>query len=165
MPQPCYSATWKDAYRRRFDPTLALRYTDVFFKDNAELKQKGTEVLIRYHESKSKNWGDVEDRCEIDPILDTLDDIGFLVQGHQISDWVAYQYFSYWVQLYYEAARDYIELRQKEDPTIWEHVPYLYDDMMEISAFKCKKEVAQLRFDPADLITALKDENSMFKQD
>jgi hypothetical protein len=155
-----WSSVWKDVYRRQYDPTLALKYMDVFFKDIQAERQRGTEVLVRFHTVATKDWKDIQDRCEIDPILDVLDDIGFLLQGHQISDRIAYQYFSYWVQLYYEAAKGYIELRRSENPTIYEHIPDLYDDMMKIEAHKTGNPKSQLVFG-RELLGALQDEISM----
>jgi len=55
-----------------------------------------------------------------------------------------YQYFSYWIQLYYEASKGYIELRQDEDSTIWEHLPELYQEMMYIQSHKTKRPISDL---------------------
>jgi hypothetical protein len=130
---------WKDSYRRRFDPTLALKYLDIFFKDNEDKKEEANKRLISYLDGTDVKFETME---VVDDVLDLLDDIGFLVQGNQISHWVAYQYFSYWVQLYYEAARDYINHVQEreESPSIWEHVPDLYCDLMEIEVHKVRSD-------------------------
>lgn len=154
-----WSAVWKEAYRRKFDPTLALKYTDIFFTDIEEGRIAGTKVLIAYHENP-RPWKDVLDRCEIDPILDTLDDLGFLLQGNQIHEWTVYQYFSYWIQLYYEASKGYIDLRRYENTTIYEHLQDLYDDMMVIEAHKRGRAKTELVFGDK-LLSALKDEISM----
>ena len=154
----CLSIT-KDARRRKYDPTLALKYTDIFFEDIKDEKRKATDVLITFHSGSTK-WIDFPDACEIEPVLDVLDDLGFLLQGQQLSDWVVYQYFSFWVQLYYEASQDYIELRRSKDTTLWEHLPELYSDMMKIQSHKNKKPAAELIFGD-DLVQLLKDENSM----
>jgi len=149
---------WKDAYRRKYDPTLALKYTDIFFKDNKEEKHRATEVLIRFHQG-TKKWKDIENSSEIEPVLDVLDDIGFLLQGYQISDWVVYQYFSFWIQLYYEASREYIEMVRNDNTTIYEHIPPLYEDMMKIEAHNTKKPESELTFGEG-LLEALRRENS-----
>lgn len=156
-----WSSITKDAKRRKYDPALALKYTDMFFEDLAEERKKATEVLIRYHEGKTKRWEDVSDRCEIDPILDVLDDVGFLLQGGQISNWVTYQYFSYWVHLYYQAAEGYVQLKRIEDNTLWEHLPDLYSDMMEIQEHKNRRPRQELLWKHDELVQALKDEVSM----
>jgi hypothetical protein len=156
-----WSSITKDARRRKYDPTIAIKYTEIFFKDLESERRKATEVLIKFHEDKNKNWEDIPDRCEIDPVLDTFDDIGFLLQGCQMSDWVAYQYFSYWVHLYYQAAEGYVELRRMEDNTMWEHVPDLYDDLMKIQEYKNQRPKQELIWKHDELVKALKDELEM----
>ncbi|HEY3762077.1 MAG TPA: hypothetical protein VGN23_10050 [Verrucomicrobiae bacterium] len=157
-----FVGSWKsitmEARRRKYDPALALKYTGMFFKDYEGERKKATKVLIRFHEGKTKKWEDVPDRSEIDPILDIFDDLGFLLQGGQISDWVIYQYFSYWIHLYYQAAQGYVELRRMEDNTQWEHVPNLYDDMMKIQEYKNAQPREKLIWTHDEMIKALKDE-------
>ena len=156
-----WSSITKDARRRKYDPTLALTYTEMFFEDLKQERKRATEVLIKFHEGKTKNWEDVPERCEIDPVLDVLDDIGFLLQGYQISDWVVYQYFSYWIHLYYQAAEDYVKLRRMEDNTLWEHLPDLYVDMMKIQEHKNGRPWQELIWKHDELVQALKDEITM----
>ena len=156
-----WSSITKDAKRRKYDPTLALKYTDMFFYDLEAERRKATEVLIKFHEGKNRNWEEIPDRCEIDPVLDVFDDIGFLLQGNQMSDWVVYQYFSYWIHLYYQAAAGYVELRRMEDNTMWEHVPDLYDDSMKIQEHKNQKPRQELIWKHDELVRALKDELAM----
>ncbi len=152
-----WSSIIKDAKRRRYDPTLALKYNDILFKDNADEREIATKVLIKFHTGTVK-WENFDERPKVDPVLDTLDDIGFLFQGDQISDRVVYQYFSYWVQLYYEAAEGYIKWRRDKDDSIWEHLPGLYDEMMKIMAWKNKTTVAKSVLGDAKLLKYLKEE-------
>jgi len=155
-----WNAIRKDAYRRTFNPDLALRYTDIFYKEIEEERKAGTRVLISYHEVGKTEWKDITDAPQIEPILDVLDDLGFLLQGHQISEWVVWQYFSFWIQLYYEASREYIAWKRAKDPTLWEHLPNLYSDMMKIYAHKTGRSELDLVLGK-ELLRMLKDELDM----
>ena len=148
------SSIRKNAKRRMYDVELAVKYTDVFFKDRKDEVTAGTKELISYH-SENKKWGDRENRYDVEPILDVLDDIGFLLHGRQISERVCYQYFSYWIQLYYEASKEYVALRQEEDRSLYEHIPDLYERMMVIMAHKCGNNATQNIYKPDKLLEAL----------
>ena len=151
------SSVWRKSKRRVFDVTLALKYTDIFFKDIKDDRIAATRALIKFHKEHA-SWETFDDAPLVDPVLDVLDDIGFLLQGHQISDWVCYQYFSFWVQLYYEASRDYVAWWRKKDDSVYEHIEPLYDDMMVIMKHKCNKHLSELTYSPANLLKALEDE-------
>lgn len=78
------------------------------------------------------------DLVNIDDALDFFEDLGFYVEGDQISPEVAHQAFYYWIEGYYTAARQYIEFRQKTSPTAWDHFKPLYDITSEVEASKVK---------------------------
>lgn len=129
-----FSAAWKAAHRLRYDPRLALELNRIFFKEMAVEREEGTKQAIRFVQDPKS----VEDFSDIDAIIDFLDDIGFLVEGHQISDWVAYHYLFAWVRMYYEALEPYITKCRKEEPAVWEYLKPLYDDLIIIEAYKSK---------------------------
>jgi len=82
-----FVSIYKSAWTKRYDPTLALKYMDVFFVDIEKDRKLATEALLVFH-STSSEWRTYSNRFEIDPVLDLLDDLGFLLQGEQISSWV-----------------------------------------------------------------------------
>jgi hypothetical protein len=75
----------------------------------------------------------------IDDTLDFFEDLGFYVEGDQISPEVAHQAFFYWIEGYYLASKDYIEFCQKTNTTAWDHIKPLYEVTREVEAKKVKK--------------------------
>ena len=82
------------------------------------------------------------DLVNIDEALDFFEDLGFYVEGDQISPEVAHQAFYYWIEGYYLSARDYIMFRQKSSPTMWDHFRPLYEVASEVEASKVKDRKA-----------------------
>jgi hypothetical protein len=83
------------------------------------------------------------DLVNIDEALDFSEDLGFYVEGDQISPEVAHQAFYYWIEGYYTAAKEYIAFCQKTSPTAWDHFKPLYDvtSEVEVSKVKDKKDL------------------------
>jgi hypothetical protein len=74
----------------------------------------------------------------IDDALDFFEDLGFYVEGDQISPEVAHQAFFYWIEGYYLASKEYIEFCQKTSKTAWDHFKPLYEVTSEVEATKVK---------------------------
>jgi hypothetical protein len=118
--------------RRTYDPTWIFQFVKDFNDDDfIELRGRAATVL-------KENDGKLGIRdlafSDIEPVLDFLDSVGFYVHGGQISPEVVHQEFQYWIRGYYQAARDYIEVSQNEESTLWEYVPELFETVQEIEA-------------------------------
>jgi hypothetical protein len=72
-----------------------------------------------------------------------FDELAFYVKGDQITPETAHQSFYYWIEGYYNSAREYIEYYQKESPTVWEHVKYLYDITSEVEKIRSRSNFTQ----------------------
>jgi hypothetical protein len=122
-------------YRRRtYDVTLAQRAQDDWVKSKAE--RSIAAALLR---DEGPRLADIDQyRAKLDPIddvLDILEDLGFYLQGSQISPEVAHHFFYYWIRGYWCAARPYIEAWQRKEPTRWNHVKSLFDQTSEFESF------------------------------
>jgi len=92
------------------------------------------EVLLPYHDGtegeKKKSALDL-----IDDVLDILEDVGFYVDGDQISPEVAHHHLFYWIRGYWFAAQPYITEKQQLEPTQWDHLGLLYKETARSSSF------------------------------
>jgi hypothetical protein len=129
--------TWANYYRQWYDPTLALKYLDIFCdKELIESRQKACQ-----HYLKHKDWP-----LEIEDVLDVLDDLGFYVQTIHVSRDVLHQYFCWWVIGYVTLADDYIKTRRAgdsakgipADPTRWEHCKLLLHEIQAVEAVRLR---------------------------
>lgn len=122
--------------RRTYDPTWIFRFVDTFDTDDfIELRGRAATVLKanqgRLRESNKQFF-------DIDPVLDFFDSIGFYQHGGQISPEVVHQEFEFWIRGYYQASREYMEVRQSDEATLWEHVAELFDTVEHIEAKRAK---------------------------
>ena len=129
--------TWANYYRQWHDPTLALKYLDMFLDDDlTEQRAKACAHFIRH-----KEWS-----IEVENVLDLLDDLGFYVQTLHVSRDVLHQYFYWWIRGYVELTDAYIKAKQagnsdkKEpgDPTRWEHCKLLLQEVSKVEAARLK---------------------------
>ena len=56
---------------------------------------------------------------EAEPILDFFETMALLQRRKALDKEMAWHTFSYWIDRYYEATKDYIQMRQKDDPFVW----------------------------------------------
>jgi hypothetical protein len=112
---------------RTYDPTWALRFQTVF--DGMCGKRKKAAAALR-----EKDAG----RKDVDDVLDFFEDIGFYVKGGQISAEVAHHHFYHWIRGYWKASREYIEERQKSEPTVWMYIGELFDTTCDIEISRTK---------------------------
>lgn len=116
--------------KRTHDPKLALQYQNLFDSETMRrTKRPQAAAALRDLCDGKRRFDNPEDRQflrrTVDDILDIFEDIGFLVQGNQISPEVAHHYFDYWIQGYWRAAKRYIALERNDEPAEWDHVEYL----------------------------------------
>lgn len=57
---------------------------------------------------------------EAEPILDFFETMALLQRRKALDEEMVWHTFSYWIDRYYEATKDYIQIRQKDDPFVWE---------------------------------------------
>jgi len=155
----------KDYRRRLYDPSLVLKYSDKFFgKEFEETRITAAKKCIDL-----VNGGDpekVESPQDVDDVLDVLDDLGFWLEGEQISERVVYQFFAHWIQIYFEACEKYILSKRKKCPAMWEHMEPLYHEMMKLEAFKNfnnANATSKVRLSQNDLLAELRDETTSDK--
>jgi hypothetical protein len=133
--QQTYSPQWMSSmFWNQFDDDSTKKARCLASKT---LKAYGGEKLRLALEKKDPDL-EQPDLVNIDDALDFFEDLGFYVEGDQISPEVAHQAFYYWIEGYYTAARQYIEFRQKTSPTAWDHFKPLYDITSEVEASKVK---------------------------
>ncbi len=122
---------WRSEYRRRtFDPTWVLKFGDTF--DSGEMK-KTRAAAARDLKRNASKLGDTDYLSgNIDDVLDFFDDLGFYVQGDQLTPEVTHHAFYYWVRGYYLAARPYLEHAQIDRPNQWQWVPWLFEATHEL---------------------------------
>ena len=129
--------TYLNYERNTYDPTMALKYDDIFYEmTKARLKaatslKSNRDNLSNIHQYKVL----LED---IDDVLDFFDTIGFLLKSDQISDKVAHQYFCHWIRGYWVFAEPYIHEWQKKEITRWEHLEELFETVIRIEIKKSK---------------------------
>jgi len=117
---------------RAYDPTWAFKFDERFY--GGEIKDsrcKAANVLKNNRGNLRRTDTDLED---IDDLLVFLEDIGFFVQGDQISPEVAHHHFYHWIRGYYLASRPYIEAWQANtaEPPRWKHIEKLFGVTSEI---------------------------------
>jgi hypothetical protein len=101
-------------YRKRtYDPTWVLKFTDEFHNQ--------TMRCVRCNASKflKANAAQLADCpcADVDDLLDFFEQVGFFLQGDQITAEATHHAFHHWVRGYYSAARAYVKAAQEEEPS------------------------------------------------
>lgn len=119
--------------RRTHDSTLALKYTDDWL--GSKNQRSDAAKILRDNKGKLANVTGNEALLDpIDDVLDILEDLGFYLQGDQISPEVAHHFFYHWIRGYWCAAQPYIKARQSEEAGLWNHLKLLYDETSAIES-------------------------------
>lgn len=122
---------WAEYRRRSFDPTLMLHYQEKWDKLTEE-RRAAAETLLNRADDLSKIQQFKTDLDSIDEVLDVLDDIGFYVNGDQISPEVAHQHLHHWIRGYWSAAKGYIDAWRVEEPLRWQHIETLFEEVERV---------------------------------
>jgi hypothetical protein len=126
--------TFLNYKKSKYDVSLALQYSDIFFDEDFNPKRFAAASVVR----AAMDW-DVETRkgenlLNAEPVLDVLEDLGFFLKNGQISDEVVHHFFSHWIQIYIQPIEWWLlELREKRD-TKYNHLLSLFDRMRMMEA-------------------------------
>jgi len=121
-------------YRKeKYDPILALKYQDEFL-GMEDKRSKAAVALKNRRNNLAEIFKNKEELDCIDAILDFLDDLGFYLEGDQISAEVMHQHFYYWIRGYWLACRPYIEKwqSQENESPRWNHIKDLFEETCEV---------------------------------
>ena len=89
---------------------LLLKFEDNFFGlGKREVRAKAARGLLR----------DEPDYSNVEDILDFFETIALLVRRGALDEYMVWHTFNYWINRYYEAAKQHILLRQKGEPEVW----------------------------------------------
>jgi hypothetical protein len=138
---------WSEYRQQTYSPKWisSMFWNEFDSESTKEARYLAAKTLKAYEGEKlrlalGKKDPDLEhpDLVNIDDALDFFEDLGFYVEGDQISPEVAHQAFYYWIEGYYTASKEYIEFRQKTSVTTWDHFKPLYEVTSEVEARKVK---------------------------
>jgi len=126
----CFQAGF-DYRKRSYDSALALKIQDIWNDEKSKkIRHDAAKALL--NDDYITYLCDLEKyKTQLDPIDDILDiliDIGFLLEGDQMSSRVAHHYFHHWVQGYWCSAHDYIKRKQDKDRrSLWQSFESLFE--------------------------------------
>ena len=124
--------------RRTYDPTWAFQFDDRF--NSSEMKCLRSKAAATIKERFGRLREENSKLSDIDDVLDFFEDLGFYTEGHQLTPEVVHHTFYYWIERYYLSARDYIEFKQQDRPTVWDHVKYIYEITNEVELERTGKK-------------------------
>ena len=127
--------TYFEYRRRTYDPTWALKYQDIW-DESEPLRSKAAKILLEHKDDLSQIDEDENEALlsPIDDVLDILEDIGFYMQGDQLSAEVAHHHFYHWIRGYWCAAESYIRAWQKKETARWQHLKKLFEETSAIES-------------------------------
>lgn len=120
--------TWINHQRLKYDVTIALKYEQKFFKESKPERLTAAKAILRVLDAKTEDERlQASKNSEIEPVLDIIEDIGFLVQCDQISDEVAHHYFYHWIRLYIQPLQQYFATLSREGAAEYKYTLLLFD--------------------------------------
>jgi hypothetical protein len=143
--------TWSNYRTQWYDPTLALKYSDIFWsQDVIKQRKKAAEVY-----KKTKKWD-----SSVEDILDIFEDIGFYVKNGIMSKDIAHHFFYYWIRGYIQIADGYIkEYRSNpKQQTTYEHCVPLLEELSKVEANKMNTSTLSLHLSEEDIDRFIKEE-------
>jgi len=126
----------------KYDVSLAVTYAKILFDDSKAIRFVASEkVLLVLSETDKNRKLELSRDVEIEPILDILEDVGFLVHGGKMSDEVAFHYFSHWIVIYLEPIEPYLLSLKEAGKTKYCNLIPLLDRMRFIESSKTQKGI------------------------
>jgi hypothetical protein len=151
-------------YRKRtFDPALALKFIDDFYCEDLVCARVAAAQALKENRKKG---GQKDFVCsDLEDVMDFFETVGFFMQGDQITPEVAHHAFYHWIRGYYSAAKEYLEVAQKEEPSNWEFVKMLFEATNEIERERVRRYGrAPTLLDGAKIVEFLEEEISLSPQ-
>jgi hypothetical protein len=138
--------------RRTHDWKLIQIYQSMFDSIIATKRPKAAAFLL----------GDMKGACcDLDDILDIFEDLGFYLEGDQVSSEVVHHHFEHWIRIYCQKSEKYVKDIQKDEPLQWEHLESLLYAVSKIEMRKRGiKKIEQLRLSEETLKRRLEEELS-----
>ncbi|MCC8956159.1 hypothetical protein H8B02_22830 [Bradyrhizobium sp. Pear77] len=122
-------------YRKRtYDPTWVLKFVDYFHEDTMRSVRCHASDYLKTNAAQVANC----ESTDIDDLLDFFDQVGFYLQGDQITAEAAHHAFHHWIRGYWSAARDYVRAKQNDEPCLWEFVEVVFDMTDQIERERSK---------------------------
>jgi len=125
-------------WRRTYDPTWMIKFDEKF--DGEEMRGTRSKAAKALKDDHARLASDGYVSSEINDILDFFEQVGFFMQGDQITPEVAHHAFHHWVRGYYSAANKYLEAAQRREPSNWEFVKRLFEITNEVERERAKKK-------------------------
>lgn len=150
------------AYRHSAYSTDSIKYYDDKFDSMVQKRISAATALKEYY--LKENWDLVTNSTDsLDYVLGFWDNLGYDEQHGKISADVVWNYFYDDIADYYQGSAEYIAKSQKEDPTWFENIKPLFDDVAKIEAQKTHRPVAELRISSTNYLEYLRSEIELNK--
>src|SRR5262249_9738850 len=117
-------------YRKRtYDPTWAIKFSEIFDSERMRTARAKAACALKDKDTLSS---------EVDEVLNFFEDLGFYMQGDQLTPEVAHHAFQYWIRGYYSAAYEYLKAGQEQEQSHWEFIGMLLEATNEIERERVK---------------------------
>jgi hypothetical protein len=143
------SALLWQVHRARFNQSIDLlfRLENDFFGS----AKKAQRVKASYDLLNSQS-------LEAEPILDFFETMALLLRRGALDKEIVWHTFFYWIDHYYEASKNFIAARQKEDPLVWKDLTAL---VLSLRSFQMTQAGTPYQpLTPDQIIAFLKEEQT-----
>ncbi len=125
---------WYAEFRRRtYDPQWVLKFQDDFLcPEMLEYRSQAVKAIRAMNGDVHRLKGNKN----VAEVLDFFEDLGFYVQGDQLTPEVTHHAFYYWIFRYYSATKNYIEFQQEQDSLQWASIKALFEITSEVETEK-----------------------------
>lgn len=142
--------------------TESIKYYDEKFDKMQHARMLAATVLMEVH--KSGNWNTPTNQTDsLDDVLGFFDQLGYDEQHGKISADVAWEYFYDDIADYYQGSVEYIAISQKDDPTWFDNIKPLYNDVAKVQAAKTHRQLTELHISDEDYLDYLRSEINLSK--
>jgi hypothetical protein len=150
-----------EAYDKTYNTDALHDYEDIF---DSRISQRVSAATALKEYYQKGNWDLVTNSTDgLDYMLSFWEDVGYDEQRGKISAEVAWEGFYDDIEAYHQGAAAYIAKAQKDDPTYFENVQKLFDDVTKVAAQKRHMLPAQLRMSDKDYLEYLRSEIDLKK--
>jgi len=94
-----------------------------------------SEEMKKIRQVAAKSLRD-QTNTDVEDVLDFFETIGMLTHKGALDEEMVWNTFYYWVIRYWYAAKEYIETKRKEDPSIYSELIYLKERLIDIEKKK-----------------------------
>ncbi len=121
------------SYKESLSLELVMKLDDRFLSERfVKIRSDAAQALLAQQS---------EDPVQAEEVFDFFETIGTFVKRDSLDADLAYNFFFHWINLYWNAGKDYILKKRKGSGALWSDFEFLYSEVLKVEKQKDPKSL------------------------